>query len=80
MGAALKLIVGIIIFLLGVYWYLPNGYVNMFFSRSAFQAFLTVFEGLFGLVLILFGLIIAWIEFEDIKWERKEKKKTHSRK
>ena len=75
MGAALKLIIGIAIFLVGAYWYMPNGAVSMFFGASAFRAFLTVFEGLFGLVLILFGLIIAWIEFEDIKWERKEKKK-----
>jgi len=75
MGAALKLIIGVIIFLAGLYWYMPTGYVNVFFGASAFRAFLTVFEGLFGLVLILFGLIIAWIEFEDIKWEHKEKKK-----
>ena len=76
MGAALKLIVGLIIFLVGIYWYLPSSVVSTFFNgRSAFQAFLVVFQGLFGLGLILFGLIIAWIEFEDIKWERKEKKK-----
>ena len=75
MGAALKLIVGLIIFLVGIYWYLPSSIVSTFFGRSAFQAFLVVFQGLFGLVLILFGLIIAWIEFEDIKWERKENKK-----
>jgi hypothetical protein len=78
MGAALKLLLGLIIFVVGIYWYLPNGQVNAFFMglglQSTFRAFLTVFEGLFGLALILFGLIIAWIEFEDIKWERKEKK------
>jgi len=34
-----------------------------------------VFVGVFGLILIFLGLIIAWIEYEDLKWERKEKKK-----
>jgi uncharacterized membrane protein YbhN (UPF0104 family) len=74
MSAVLKLIIGLVIFLAGIYWYLPMSFVNTFFGRSGFQAFLVVFQGLFGLGLILFGLIVAWIEFEDIKWERKEKK------
>lgn len=75
MHAAVKLIVGIIIFLIGLYWYLPGSMVSSFFGRSAFQAFLVVFEGLFGLLLIFLGLIVAWIEYEDLKWEKKEKKK-----
>lgn len=74
MHAAVKLILGLIIFVIGIYWYLPGTVVSAFFGRSAFQAFLVVFEGLFGLLLILVGLIIAWIEFEDLKWEKKEKK------
>jgi len=74
MHAAIKLILGLIIFVIGIYWYLPGTAVSAFFGRSAFQAFLAVFEGLFGLFLILMGLIIAWIEFEDLKWEKKEKK------
>ena len=74
MNSGLKLILGIVVFLIGLYWYVPGNLVNMFFNRSAFQAFLVVFEGLFGLFLIFIGLIIAWIEFEDIKWEKREKK------
>ncbi|MBS3051322.1 MAG: hypothetical protein J4400_04180 [Candidatus Aenigmarchaeota archaeon] len=75
MHAAVKLVVGVIVFLIGLYWYLPGNIVSSFFNRSAFQAFLVVFEGLFGLLLIFLGLIVAWIEYEDLKWERKEKKK-----
>ena len=75
MHAAVKLIAGIIIFLAGLYWYLPGSAVSSFFNRSAFQAFLVVFEGLFGLILIFLGLIVSWIEYEDLKWERKEKRK-----
>ncbi len=75
MHAAVKLVAGIIIFLIGIYWYLPSSAVSGFFNRSAFQAFLIVFEGLFGLLLIFLGLIVAWIEYEDLKWEKKEKKK-----
>ncbi len=75
MGAGVKLVIGIIIFLLGIYWYLPNTVVTALFGRTAFQSFLTVFEGLFGIALIVLGLIVAWIEYEDIKWSRKGKKK-----
>ncbi len=82
MSAIVKLIAGLVIFLAGVYWYVAPLFGNHFISAmvpgtvdTTVQAFLVTFFGLFGLGLILFGLIVAWIEFEDIKWERKEKKK-----
>ncbi len=81
MHAAVKLIAGVIIFLLGVYWYVAPLFGNHFLSSlvpktvgSTSQAFLVTFFGVFGLILIFLGLIVAWIEFEDLKWERKEKK------
>ena len=76
MNAAIKMIVGIIIFLIGVYWYLPTSAIKQYVPLtvgSAFQAFLVVFFGLFGLALILVGILIAWIEFEDMRWGRREK-------
>ena len=77
MSAALKLIFGLLILAGGIYWYMPGNEVAGFLGiASTYRAFLTVFGGSFGLVLILFGLIIAWIEYEDIKWERNEKKST----
>jgi predicted membrane protein len=75
-NAAVKMIVGIIIFLIGVYWYLPASAIKQYVPLtvgSTFQAFLVVFFGLFGLALILIGILVAWIEFEDMKWERREK-------
>ena len=82
MGAAAKLIAGLIVFLVGIYWYVAPLFGNHFFSSlvpktvgSTSQAFLVVFFGLFGLILIFLGLIVAWIEFDDLKWESKEKKK-----
>jgi len=77
MHPAAKLIIGIIIFLAGIYWYtaplLGQTGIQDFFGASTFQAFVNVFAGMFGLVLIGFGLIVAWIEWEDWKWERREK-------
>jgi hypothetical protein len=81
MSALLKLIFGLLVLAAGVYWYMPGNYVAPFLGiASTYRAFLTVFAGSFGLVLILFGLIIAWIEYEDIKWEKNEKNAKGKRK
>jgi hypothetical protein len=82
MHPAAKLIVGLIIALAGLYWYLA-GWINpaiginvaaTWIGFAAISALKTVFIGIFGLFLIFVGLIIAWIEWEDLKWEMKEKK------
>ncbi|MEM7819666.1 MAG: hypothetical protein QXD48_02450 [Candidatus Aenigmatarchaeota archaeon] len=77
MHSAIKLIIGIIIFLIGIYWYAAPlfGHLGLqqFFGMSTFRAFVTVFVGLIGVALIFLGLIIAWIEYEDLKWESREK-------
>ena len=82
MSAIAKMIVGIIVFLIGIYWYLPSSLVNQFIHphlniSSTAGSFLVVFFGLFGLVLIFLGIVIAWIEFEDFRWSRREKAEKH---
>jgi len=76
MSAAAKLVIGVIILLVGIYWYAAplfgHNFLNVVFG-STFHGFVIVFGGLFGVFLILLGLLIAWIEAEDIKWEKKEK-------
>ncbi len=83
MHAGIKLIIGIIILLIGIYWYAAplfghDGLNKFFFQQgrmapTTFGAFVAVFAGLFGLLLLGLGLIIAWIEYEDLKWESREK-------
>jgi len=77
MHSGIKLIIGIIVLLLGIYWYAAPlfGHYGLqnFFQRSTFQSFVTIFAGLFGLLLIGLGLIVSWIEYEDLKWESREK-------
>ncbi|MFH1420838.1 MAG: hypothetical protein ABIG30_02615 [Candidatus Aenigmatarchaeota archaeon] len=84
MHPAIKLIIGLIIFIAGIVWYaegllfgqhnIANFLLGFEAVHTTFQAFAVVFTGVFGLVLIFFGLIVAWIEYEDLKWERREKK------
>ena len=73
MHSAIKLIIGLIIFAAGIYWYLGAGIAG-WTGAIAFDALKTVFIGVFGLFLIFLGFIVAWIEYEDLKWEAKEKK------
>lgn len=74
MHAGVKLVVGILIFLAGVAWYWPVSYGGTLFGSQNIGRFLDVFFGAFGLLLIFLGLIVAWIEYEDLKWESREKK------
>jgi preprotein translocase subunit SecG len=84
MHSGVKLIIGIIIFLIGIYWYAAPLFGHMglqqFFGVSTFRAFVTVFAGLVGVALIVLGLIVAWIEYEDLKWESREKKEKRKKK
>jgi len=73
MHSAVKLIIGLVIFAAGIYWYLGTG-IPGWTGLVALNALKTVFIGVFGLFLIVLGLIVAWIEYEDLKWEAKEKK------
>ena len=73
MHAGAKLIIGIIIFLAGLAWYWPVKYGGTLFGTQNIGRFLDVFFGVFGVLLIFLGLIVAWIEYEDLKWESKEK-------
>jgi hypothetical protein len=77
MHPALKLVIGVVILLLGLYWYaeplLGHSGIQVLLGRSTFQAFVSVFAGLFGALLVFVGFIVAWIEWEDLKWQAREK-------
>lgn len=73
MNSAVKLVIGLVILLIGIYWYWPIRFGGSLFGSENITRFLDVFYGTFGLLLIFLGLIVAWIEYEDLKWEAREK-------
>ncbi|MBI4895226.1 MAG: hypothetical protein HY831_01905 [Candidatus Aenigmarchaeota archaeon] len=83
MHSAIKLIVGLLIFLAGLYWYLADvigqNMAASWLGHSAITALKTVFIGVFGLVLIFIGALVIWIEYEDLKWEMQDKKSSHKK-
>ena len=84
MHSAIKLIIGLLIFVAGIYWYaadyIGKNVAATWLGASALGALKTVFIGAFGLVLIFLGLVIAWIEYEDLRWESREKKSAKKKK
>ncbi len=75
MNAGVKLVLGILIFLVGLSWYIPGTPAqDPALLGNTLHNLKVVFTGLFGLILIFLGLIVAWIEVEDLKWQSKEKK------
>jgi hypothetical protein len=79
MHSAAKLIIGILIFLAGLAWYWPVKFGGTLFGSQNIMRFLDVFFGVFGLALVFLGLIVAWIEYEDLKWESREKKEAKTK-
>ena len=77
MNSVTKMLMGLLIAILGVYWYVARsvfGWKPAGFTPA--QTLGIVFVGVFGAFLIMIGLLITWIEYEDIKWEAREKKIT----
>ncbi|MBI4895980.1 MAG: hypothetical protein HY832_00315 [Candidatus Aenigmarchaeota archaeon] len=68
MNTLVKLLAGLIIFALGLYWYAPVWEIG----RVNFLELKGLIRGGIGLVLIFIGLVIAWIEYEDHRWAQKE--------
>jgi flagellar biosynthesis protein FlhB len=72
----LKMLVGIIVFIIGVAWYVPN------YGLGFWTELETILLGTIGLFLLFVGLIVAWMGYDDYKMdvemakeEKKEEKK-----
>jgi threonine/homoserine/homoserine lactone efflux protein len=76
MNNTVKMLIGLLILITGIWWYaaplLGLGGNPIFPDILPTKAFATIFSGMFGLVLIFLGLLIAWLEYEDMKWKRKK--------
>ncbi len=76
-GPAVKLAIGLLLVLAGIYAILP---VKIFSPIAgieqgfAWEEFATVVIGSVPALVILLGLMIVWIELEEIKIEQEERK------
>lgn len=69
MQAIVKLVIGILVTLAGVAWYLFPEVIIPFLGTDPLTSLKIIISGLVGLVLIIIGLLLVWIESEEIKEE-----------
>jgi hypothetical protein len=73
MNAAAKLIIGLLVTIAGLAWYIWGSAFEHYIGVSSWTALGILFAGSFGIFLIMIGLFVTWIEIEDIKDMKAEK-------
>jgi len=77
-GTVGKMVFGLALVFAGLWLLVPFGKDVPFigsFSGISWEPFVTVFLGALPVFLILIGILIAWIEWEEYKIEKPRKKK-----
>lgn len=64
-GNILKMLVGIVILIIGIAWYVPKSYYGLGFLDEL----LDLLKGTVGLLLLFVGLIVAWMGYDDYKMD-----------
>jgi len=81
MGAAVKVVIGLVLLAIGLGLFADSSGLNFWKSVTGVDwlgSFLTVLAGVIPIFLILLGLLIVWLEVDEMKMEkelRKEEKK-----
>ncbi|MDY6762066.1 MAG: C2H2-type zinc finger protein [Candidatus Nanohaloarchaea archaeon] len=74
MGPRGKMIVGAVLALGGVWWYVPGGPFNSallpFSALTNLQSLAVAVQGSLGLVALLIGLFVVWIERDELRIRR----------
>lgn len=68
--AAIKLLVGIILLALGIWLVIPSAWIPMIKPFPMFNwgsELVTVLKGVIPALLVLIGVLIIWIESEELK-------------
>ena len=70
----IKMLIGIVVLIIGIVWYLPKSYYGLGF----WVELLSLLKATIGLFLLFVGLIVAWMGYDDYKMDKemeKEEKK-----
>lgn len=74
MNTVVKLIIGLLVVIAGIAWYWYGSVFEVIAGVSSLNALLMILTGSIGVALFLIGLLIVWVEAEEIKDARREKK------
>lgn len=73
-GPRVKMIVGALIALLGVWWYIPDGGLNSALTSVStltnVESLLALFQGSLGILIVFVGVFVVWIQHDELKMRR----------
>lgn len=67
-----KVILGLILVIIGVWMLLP---IDVFQGLGLYVQFWEVIEGVVPILLVFFGAILVWIEWEEMRIEKPSRKR-----
>lgn len=70
MKGAGKIIIGAILVIAGIYWYLAGNIMGFTTGSANLQALWNIFRGSIGVLVFLVGAFIVWLEADELKMER----------
>lgn len=70
MKPATKIIIGALLVIAGIYWYVAGGFSPGTFGRTNFNSFLILLRGSIGVLVFLIGAFIVWLEADELRMER----------
>ncbi len=74
------MILGALLGLAGIWWYIPGGGANEMLTAysmlSNHESFVAMFQGSIGVLAVIVGLFVVWIEHDQIKVQRELQSET----
>lgn len=68
------MVLGAILALLGVWWYIPGSDANVLLTQYStltnYNSLIAMFQGGIGVLAVIIGIFIVWIEHDEIKIRR----------
>ncbi len=64
-GNIVKMLIGIVILVVGLVWYLPEG-----IGFGYYKELISLLKATIGLFLLFVGLIVAWMGYDDYKMDK----------
>lgn len=75
-GPRIKMVLGALLGFLGVWWYIPGGGMNTLMIvhtptvLTNLESLIAQFQGTVGILAIIIGLFVVWIEHDELKMRR----------
>jgi len=70
MKPATKILIGALLVIGGIYWYVAGGLSAGSFGRTNLSAFVMLLRGSIGVLVLLIGAFIVWLEADELRMER----------